>query len=207
MASTPCTPWPPSCFGTSAGKMRSVPFSPERRCTMRMTFTLSSSTPKRASRTSRRSVSEAGSGVNVSCVPDGTRLNFSSYSLPRWSRAKQSVGAAFSAPQRSAGHLPMRLYAKRPNSQIGLTGTCLWAKICISTWCEQYTGIRRHAHTDRTKQPMSEGYTRWTTSQVWAPRNHASFTPGLYPMRLLRLKGFTTAGMFGWSNEVSFDAS
>mmetsp|Transcript_100966 Transcript_100966/g.308749 ORF Transcript_100966/g.308749 Transcript_100966/m.308749 type:complete len:226 (+) Transcript_100966:487-1164(+) len=149
-------PSPPS-WARSAGKIRSVPFSPESRWTISTTLVLSSVTPNRFERTSRRSFGSSGCDVNTSCVPDGTRRNRSSYSLPKWSRAKQSVGAEFNVPQRMAGHLPMRLYMNMPKLQTGAKGTCSCANIAISTWCEQYTGIRRQEQTDSTKPPIKDG--------------------------------------------------
>ena len=73
----------------------------------------------------------------------------------------------------------------------------------MSTWCEQYIGIRRHAQTGSTQSAMFDGYTRWTMSHCFAPRYHASLTPVLYDILLCTLNGLTIDGRFGLSNEVS----
>mmetsp|Transcript_19490 Transcript_19490/g.54432 ORF Transcript_19490/g.54432 Transcript_19490/m.54432 type:complete len:227 (-) Transcript_19490:508-1188(-) len=177
-ASTVPVPDPPS-LGFSAGKMRSVPFSPERRWTIKMTFVLSSWTPKRLLRTSWRSFELSIFGVNTSCVPDGTLRKFSSCSLPKWSLANTKVGAAFKVPHLIAGHFPIMLYVNMPNLTTGAKGTCSCANMFISTWWEQYTGMRLHEQVVRTKLPIKEGKNTCTTSQLCAPRNHANFTPGL----------------------------
>merc|ERR1740121_1326155 len=121
--------------------MRSVPFSPERRCTIRITFTFGSWTPNIVDRTVSRSFGSPGVVLNTSCVPDGTRRSLSSRAVPRWSFAKHSVGAEFNVPHRIAGHLHKRSYKNKPKLQTGANGTCFLANIDISTWCEQYTGM------------------------------------------------------------------